>query len=62
MVDDRIRVAVGNLAEFPEMGRVGRVRQTRELVIPRSPYIAVYRIGGGTIRILRILHGSQRWP
>jgi toxin ParE1/3/4 len=62
MVDDRIRLAVENLAEFPEMGRTGRVRGTRELVIPRTPYIAVYRFDRGALRILRILHGSQRWP
>ena len=53
MVDDRIRLAVENLAEFPEMGRTGRVRGTRELVIPRTPYIAVYRFDRGALRILR---------
>jgi toxin ParE1/3/4 len=61
-VDDRIRQAIENLAKFPEIGRPGRVHETRELVIPRTPYIAVYRIETGMLRILRILHGSQRWP
>jgi toxin ParE1/3/4 len=62
MVDDRIRLAIDGLAGFPEMGRAGRVRETRELVIPRTPYIVVYRIRGKSLTILRILHGSQQWP
>lgn len=44
------------------MGREGRVEGTRELVIDRSPYIAVYSILGETVRILRVLHGAQKWP
>jgi hypothetical protein len=44
------------------MGREGRVKGTRELVIGRSPFIAVYRIKGKRIEILRILHGAQQWP
>jgi len=61
-VDDRIEASVEGLAQFPEMGRPGRVEGTRELVISRTPYIAAYRILGVTVRILRILHGAQQWP
>jgi len=61
-VDGRIRERVGNLAKFPESGRIGRIDGTRELVVRRTPYIAAYRIAGDTVRILRILHGAQRWP
>jgi toxin ParE1/3/4 len=43
-------------------GRVGRVKGTRECVIPRSPYIAAYTVTGEIIRILRVLHGAQLWP
>jgi toxin ParE1/3/4 len=32
----------------------------RELVIPRTPYIAAYRIEREMI--LRVLHGAQAWP
>ncbi|MGB8479497.1 MAG: type II toxin-antitoxin system RelE/ParE family toxin [Acidobacteriaceae bacterium] len=35
---------------------------TRELVIHRTPYIAVYLITDDSLRILRVLHGAQRWP
>lgn len=46
----------------PEMGRAGRVPGTRELVIPRTPFIVPYRLQGGTIQILRVFHGARRWP
>jgi toxin ParE1/3/4 len=52
----------GLLADNPEMGRPGRVPGTRELVIPRSPYIVPYRVRRGTIQILRVFHGARRWP
>jgi toxin ParE1/3/4 len=48
--------------QFPESGRPGRIEETRELVILRTPYIAAYRITGDTVRILRVLHGAQQWP
>lgn len=53
---------VGGLAEFPEMGRPGRREGTRELVFTGLPYLAIYRVRGDTIEVLRILHGAQKWP
>ena len=61
-VDEHIAQAVLRLVEFPESGRSGRVPGTRELVIPRTPYIAVYALTPDCIRILRVLHGAQMWP
>ena len=61
-VDDRIERCVEQLLQFPKSGRAGRVEDTRELVIADTPYIAVYRITGDTIRILRVLHGARLWP
>jgi addiction module RelE/StbE family toxin len=61
-VDERIRVQVEALARFPESGRPGRVEGTRELVIARTPYIGAYRVAFDVVRILRVLHGAQRWP
>jgi toxin ParE1/3/4 len=61
-IDERIREQLEMLARFPESGRPGRVEGTRELVLSRTPYIAAYRVVGDTVRILRILHGAQRWP
>jgi toxin ParE1/3/4 len=50
------------LPNSPEMGRPGRVPGTRELVIPRTPFIVPYRLVGNTIQILRVFHGARRWP
>jgi toxin ParE1/3/4 len=50
------------LPDNPQMGRPGRVPGTRELVVPRTPYIVPYRVQRATIQILRIFHGARRWP
>ncbi|HME59107.1 MAG TPA: type II toxin-antitoxin system RelE/ParE family toxin [Terracidiphilus sp.] len=62
VLDDRIQSRIEDLAQFPEMGRPGRIEGTRELVISHTPYIAAYRIIGDIVRILRVLHGAQKWP
>lgn len=59
---ERVREAVEYLADHPNMGRPGRVAQTRELVISGTPFIAVYWVTGGIVQILRILHHARRWP
>ncbi len=59
---DRITSAAARLADHPRSGRRGRVAGTRELVVPGTPYILVYRIEANEVRIHRALHGSQRWP
>lgn len=61
-VHEEIIAQTAGLAEYPRLGRAGRVRGTRELVILRTPYIAAYRITTKAITIIRILHGSRRWP
>jgi toxin ParE1/3/4 len=60
--DRRISDRVKLLGRLPRSGRPGRVEGTRELVITRTPYIVTYRIVGATVRILRVLHSSRRWP
>ncbi|KYG19328.1 RelE/StbE family addiction module toxin [Bradyrhizobium sp. AT1] len=61
-LDERIAAAAHRLVEFPESGRPGRVAGTRELVIVGTPYVAAYAVTESSIRILRILHGAQKWP
>ncbi|MDX8433838.1 MULTISPECIES: type II toxin-antitoxin system RelE/ParE family toxin [Mesorhizobium] len=61
-VDERIITAIGRLRDFPESGRTGRLAGTRELVIVGTPYVAAYQLNETTVRILRVLHGAQRWP
>jgi toxin ParE1/3/4 len=59
---DRIEQHVEHLREHPEMGRFGRVKGTRELVVPKTPYIVVYRLTETEAVLLRVLHGAQPWP
>jgi len=54
--------SVSSLAHFPQRGRPGRKANTRELVFPGLPFLAVYRIHEDVIEIARILHGAQSWP
>lgn len=58
----RIRAAVDGLQQFPERGRPGRRPGTRELVIPRTPFVVPYRIVGREIHVLAVLHGKRAWP
>lgn len=61
--DDEIERQVNMLYEQPKMGRPGRVKGTRELVISSTPFVLVYRLKGiQRIEVLRLLHGSQLWP
>jgi len=59
---DEIEGATDRLVEHPQLGRADRVKGTRELVIPRTQFIAIYRVAGDAVQILRILHGAQQWP
>lgn len=60
--DEEIEKQVDMLLDHPNMGRLGRVKTTRELVIGRTSFIVAYRVKGKRIEILRVLHGSQQWP
>lgn len=58
----RIEEVVAHLADYPEMGRLGRVAGTRELVVSGTPYIVPYRVRGNTVQVLRVLHTARKWP
>jgi len=49
------------LSENPMIGRRGRVAGTRELVISKTPYIVVYRVGTRA-EVLAVVHGAREWP
>ncbi|MGA2590093.1 MAG: type II toxin-antitoxin system RelE/ParE family toxin [Bryobacteraceae bacterium] len=61
-VATRIYTAVAELRKFPLHGRIGLANNTRELVFPPWPYIAVYEIIEDQVQVLRIRHASQDWP
>ncbi len=58
----RIVSAVDNLASHPSMGRVGRIKGTREYPVGDNPYITVYRPQAGVVEIFIVFHGAQKWP
>ncbi len=59
---DRIEKSLESLRGFPEMGRKGRVKETRELVVAKTPFILPYRVRKNRIEILGVIHGNRRWP
>ncbi len=63
-IDTVIKIikTVEALSEHPAMGRVGRIHNTRELIIAGTPYIIAYRVKAKNIQILRVLHSSMQWP
>lgn len=54
-----LRTKVETLAQFPALGRPGRVPGTRELVL-HANYLAIYRVGSEHLDILRIHHVARR--
>src|SRR5271169_1122097 len=54
--------SAASLQTFPNRGRPGRVVGTRELVLAPLPFIVIYRVKRNVVEIVRVLHGSQRWP
>lgn len=57
-----IKSTAERLRSFPRSGPPGRLPGTREIVVRGTSYLIVYRLGGETTEILRVLHGRQDWP
>lgn len=59
---ERIDEATAHLRDFPGMGRPGRIPRTRELVIARTPFVAIYIVERGVVRIVALHHTARAWP
>jgi len=59
---ERIENAINRLLQYPEIGRLGQVMGTRELVVTGTPFIVPYRVRGDRLEILAVIHGARRWP
>ena len=59
---ERILSAVEQIAQYPQLGRNGRVKGTRELIIAGTPYVVAYRLRRSQIDVLAALHGARKWP
>jgi addiction module RelE/StbE family toxin len=58
----RIEAATAALSRHPQIGRPGRVADTRELVVTGTPLIVAYRIRGNMVEILAVIHSARQWP
>ncbi len=60
----RLRSGVAQLEQFPRIGRAGRVADTRELVYPDLPYIAIYSLDSAddAVLVLRFVHAARYYP
>lgn len=54
--------SVSQLATHPFIGRVGRVEQTREMIVNGTPYLVAYGLEEDTVTIIAVLHATRRWP
>lgn len=59
---DRIFSAVELLESHPEIGRPGRIANTRELALYPLPFLLAYRVRRNKIEIAALLHGARKWP
>ena len=60
-MDDLFVEKADLLVEWPEMGRPGRLLETREFLAHRN-YLLIYTVALDELHILRVLHTSRRWP
>lgn len=61
-VAQRIIIAVERLAKHPHLGHPGREPETRELIVPGTPYIVPYKVDRQRLAILAVLHAAQDRP
>ena len=59
---ERIIDTATRLEQHPFLGRPGRLKATRELIVSGLPYVLRYRISNETVELLRIHHMAPRWP
>ena len=59
---ERIFSAVEQLTQYPQIGREGRLKGTRELVIAGTSYVVAYRLRRSRIEVLAVFYGARKWP
>jgi toxin ParE1/3/4 len=60
-LDTRISQSAQRLTRFPNLGRPGRLRGSREFVVTPS-YILIYEVQEGEIWVLNIVNTRRQWP
>jgi toxin ParE1/3/4 len=59
---EHVIAAAERLALFPQLGRAGRVPETRELIIAGTQIIVAYRVRKNIVQVLAVIHAARRWP
>ena len=62
VVERIVSIIASQLPDNPNIGRPGRVVNTRELVISGTPFVVPYRTGSDQIDVLRVYHAARLWP
>lgn len=60
-MDELFSDAAARLSIHPQLGRIGEIPGTREL-IPHENYRLVYEIAEETVWILALVHTARCWP
>jgi len=60
-LDQLFSDAAARLADFPMLGRTGKIPGTRELILHAS-YRLVYEIDRETVWVLALVHTARQWP
>ena len=62
VVERIVALVARQLPENPNIGRPGRVPNTRELIISGTPFVVPYRTDSDHIDVLRVYHAARLWP
>lgn len=60
-VDELFNEAANSLANFPKLGKPGKIPGTRELIV-HDNYRLVYEIDSKAVWVLTIVHTARQWP
>ncbi|RQS69213.1 type II toxin-antitoxin system RelE/ParE family toxin [Burkholderia sp. Bp8963] len=60
-LDELFEETAALLVDHPNLGRLGRVPGTRELVTHQN-YLLIYDVTGDLVRVLNVVHAARQWP
>jgi addiction module RelE/StbE family toxin len=58
-LDELFAKNAARLLEHPGLGRIGRVKGTRKLVVHPN-YVVIYDLAGDRVRVLRMIHAARQ--
>ena len=61
-VFDEIVATTQRLTVFPDLGRAGRLPDTRECPVRSLPFVITYQRTDATITVLAVFHGARNLP